>query len=112
MSRTRQLTAFDNVTLDENGNGTVQLGPTLPGVSWALVQAACATTSTMNEPVFNLYVGDAQPSNFLGGTFSGNNDCTDLAQTLYSGQYLTGQWVDGDPGATATMTLFGTKQVP
>jgi hypothetical protein len=112
VSRTRQLTAFASITLDENGNGTVQLGPGLPGVVWNLVQAACATTSTENEPIFNLYVGDAQPSNFLGGTFSGNNDCTDLNQTLYSGQYLTGQWTGGDPGATGTMTLFGTQQVP
>lgn len=113
MSRTQNLSNFENVTLDENGNGTLQIGPNIPGVTWAVTQMACFTTSTENNPVFNTYLGSPIPQNFIGGTFSGNNDCnTGISIPLATGQYITGQWVGGDAGATGTFTVNGTQVVP
>jgi hypothetical protein len=114
MSRTLNLSVNGNVTLDDNGSGTITLGPNITGVIWTVTLVACATTSTVNTPVFNLYQSiNPDPTMFLGGTYSGNNDeYTPILVTLYSGQGMTGQWVNGDAGATATMTLTGTQQVP
>jgi hypothetical protein len=113
MSRTLSLQTYAVVTLDASGNGTVQIGPVIPGVTWQVTQVACYTTSVQNNPQFNLYLGDALPSNTLGGTYSGNNDAnTGLAITLRPGQYFTGQWAGGDAGAEATFTVIGTQLVP
>jgi hypothetical protein len=113
MARTLNLNQNANVTLDQYGNGTVQAGPQIPGVTWTVTLAACTTASVVNTPVFNLYLGDPIPQNNLGGTYSGNNDeYTPLSAVLPNGQYMTGQWTGGDPGALATMTLTGTQQVP
>lgn len=113
MSRSLNLSTSKTVTLDANGNGTVQLGPESAGVVWTVSQVACFTTSSVNNPVFNLYLGDPNPVNFMGGTFSGSNDAnTGLAVVLNQGQYFSGQWVGGDPGAVGTFTVLGTQQVP
>lgn len=113
VTRTLSLQTYVTVTLDDSGNGTVQLGPNVPGVTWTVSQVACFSTSTATNPVFNLYLGDPLPSNFMGGTFSGSNDAnTGLATVLSQGQYFTGQWVGGDPGATGTFTVLGTQAVP
>ena len=113
MARTLNLNQNGTVTLDASGNGVVQLGPGIPGVTWTVTLAACASTSITSTPIFNLYLGDPIPPNFLGGTYSGNNDeYTPLSAVLANGQYLSGQWIGGDTGATATMTLTGTKVVP
>jgi hypothetical protein len=111
--RTLTLSDFENITLDANGNGTVQIGPGITGVAWIITQMATFTTSVENNPVFNTYLGDPIPQNFIGGTMSGNNDCnTGINILLNNGQYITGQWVGGDPGATATFTVNGTQTVP
>lgn len=115
MSRTVPLTASASVTLSGSGNGTVTLGPSLPGVSWnpstvaVLVQPASTTVVSQ----FLLYNGPAQPSNFAGGTYTGDNNSTDLAvPPMFAGAVLTGVWTGGNPGATATMTVTGTQDIP
>lgn len=113
MARQLTLATGATITLDGNGDGVAQLGPQAAGVVWTVNQAACATTSSASNPVFNLYLGDPNPDNFIGGSFSGNNDATDLPGiVLQPGQYFTGTWDGGDPGAIATLSIFGTQQVP
>lgn len=115
MSQTVPLTASVSVVLNGSGNGQVQLGPALPGVAWnpgscaVLVQPASTTVVSQ----FLLYNGPAQPGNFIGGSYTGDNNSTGLAiPAMYTGSVLTGVWSGGNPGATATMTLTGTQDIP
>lgn len=114
MSHTVPLNVSVSVVLDGSGNGQVQLGPVIAGVSWqvtgegVLVQPASTTVVSQ----FKLYLGAAQPGNFLGGSYTGDNNSASIPATLYPGQVLTGVWSGGNPGATATMTLTGTQSIP
>jgi hypothetical protein len=115
MSRTVPLTQSASVKLDGSGNGSVQLGPALPGVSWSPASVAVivqpASTTVVSQ--FRLYLGPAQPGNFQGGTYTGDVNSTDITvPAMYAGQVLTGVWSGGNPAATATMTLTGTQQIP
>lgn len=108
------LSVSARVTLNGSGNGSVSLGPLVPGVSWQPVSVAVRVNPTSNTVVseFFLYNGIAVDSNFLGGSYTGDNNSAGLAITLWPGQILTGVWTGGNPGATATMTLYGTQTVP
>jgi hypothetical protein len=115
MSMTVPLTASASVTLSGSGGGTVTLGPALPGVAWnpsscaVLVQPASTTVVSQ----FYLYNGPAQPGSFIGGTYTGDNNSTGLTiPPMYAGSVLTGVWTGGNPGATATLTLTGTQDIP
>ena len=114
MSRSVPLTVSASVVLDGSGGGQVQLGPVVAGVSWqvtaegVLVQPASSTVVSQ----FKLYLGGPQPGNFLGGTYTGDNNSASIAATLHPGQVLTGVWSGGNPGATATMALTGTQDIP
>jgi hypothetical protein len=97
-----------SVTLDGNGNGTVRLGPSNASQQWVPSNAACSVTSNVSEPIFVLYNGSASNANRIGGTYTGSNDNTDVSGvTLYPGSVFTGVWTNGDPGATATLSLQG-----
>lgn len=114
MSRTVPLNVSGSVVLDGSGNGQVQLGPVVAGVSWqvtgegVLVQPASLTVVSL----FKLYLGAVVAGNFLGGTYTGDNNSASIPAALYPGQVLTGVWTGGNPGATATLTLSGTQAIP
>ena len=101
-----------STVLNGSGAGSVTYGPQVPGVIFEVATVATITTSTVNVPTFLAYQGPASQNNFLGGTYDGNNDSSEVAVTLYNGQVLTGIWTGGDSGATATMSVFGTKYSP
>lgn len=98
-----------SVTLDSNGNGLVFIGPTNTYQVWKPSSAACVVSSQNSEPRFYLYNGrTVDQTRRIGGTWTGSNDSTDLnGIVLYPGSVLTGQWIGGDPGATATLSLNG-----
>lgn len=112
--RSFPLIAGNSVTLNGSGNGTVSIGPTNAFQTWKPSNAACSVSSNSNEPVFVLYNGPStDPATRIGGSYTGSNDNTDLSDiVLYPGTVLTGQWIGGDPGATATLSLTGTIEVP
>lgn len=115
MSRQVPLSVSASVTLDGSGNGTVQLGPSIPGVSWTPATVAITVNPVSATVVsqFGLYNGNLQPGNFIGGTYTGDSNSTDVsAVTLHPGNVLTGVWSGGNPGATATMTITGTQSIP
>jgi hypothetical protein len=102
------------VVLDANGNGTVTIGPTIPGTAWQVSGVGVLVNGgvAVNVPTFTLYNGGPAPGNFLGGSYTGSNDSdTGLAITLTPGQILTGVWSGGDPGASATMSVNGTQTI-
>lgn len=97
-----------SVALDGSGNGTVRLGPSNASQQWVPSNLACSVTSNTSEPIFVAYNGSVSNANRIGGTYTGSNDNTDVnGVTLYPGSVVTGVWTNGDPGATATMSLQG-----
>jgi hypothetical protein len=108
------LNTSASVVLDGNGNGTAQTGPGLPGVSWQPQTIAVQASTNNNEAECSVYLGIAAiASSLLGATSTGSTgDSTDCTATVWPGQYLIAVWTGGDPGATATMSIFGTKTVP
>lgn len=105
------------VVLDGSGNGTVRLGPDGPHEHWypTLVSVKCSTSAA--EAGCKIYAGPAATdANFVAGTLSGSTgDASDqvagqeIAKTRTP--YLWAVWEGGDPGATATLNVQGTKDL-
>lgn len=114
MSRQLTLSTSASVVLDHNGNGTAAIGPGLPGVSWQPTTIAVSVSTALSEAQCNVYLGiSAQAASLLGATQTGSSgDSTDCSATVWPGQSLIAVWTGGDKDATATMSIFGTKQVP
>jgi hypothetical protein len=108
------LNASASVVLDGAGNGTASCGPGLPGVSWQPTSIGVSATSNASEAQCHVYLGlSAVAGALLGATSTGSTgDTTDCSQTVWPGQNLIAVWAGGDPGATATMSVFGTRTVP
>ena len=94
------------VVLDGSGNGAIRFSPSVG--TWLVEQVAVTVSSNTNEPEFLAYIDGM----YVGGSYSGSrtND-TAFNQRLAAQQALSGVWVGGDAGATATMVLTGRKQV-
>ena len=122
VSIARPLTqVFATVALDGSGNGIAQGGPTRPREHWQLVAAAVKTNqparnsgqpgAVVNEASCEVYVGGAiSPATFVARTITGSSgDTCGLGnQDIQSGMQVFAKWQGGDPGVTATVTLFGT----
>ena len=108
------LNVYASTVLNGAGTGSVAVGPSMPGVEWypstVAVMVAPVSDSTISQ--FSLYNGAAGAANFLGGTYTGDNNSDDVGVTLYPGMVLTGVWITGNPGAKATMVVTGMQKVP
>lgn len=113
---------FASVTLDANGNGIAQLGPQRVREHWQVTNAAVKVAGTVlqngmlvpkNQAQCSVYFGTALASStFLGNTASGSTgDTCGVGQDLQTGQSVFAQWNGGDPGAVATLTVFGTYSI-
>lgn len=117
MSREVPLSDFVQIRLDGSGNGTAQLGPRAHGQTWKPTVASIKMSGSTptGAPTCFLYaggyVGDA---NFIDSTYDVQNDSTDrvAGQSLDLGQYVFAVWSGGNAGATATLTVNGTRLVP
>lgn len=115
MSRQLILNASAQVTLDGSGNGKAQLGPKLPGTSWQVDTVAVSASSNASEAQCNLYLGlSPVAGSLIGATATGSTgDSDDLAgANIWPGQLLIAVWAGGDPGAVATISVYGTQTVP
>ena len=114
-TKPQPLQQFANVTLDTNGNGTAQLGPSRVREHWQAVAVYVETTTPIvNESKCELYVGATPiPSQQFSTTGSGSSGdtCAMGSMDIQTGQYIICQWIGGDPGAIATMTVFGTYTI-
>lgn len=113
--RTLNLRASYSVVLDDNGNGTVQAGPSSPGEQWQLDIASVSVSSNASEASCKIYLGaDTTQPNYADGTLSGSTgDSTDrISYPLNPGQSIWAVWSGGDAGATATLVLQGTRSLP
>lgn len=108
------LNTSASVTLDSNGNGTVQL--TVPiGVTWNLTVAAVSTSTAVLNPTCSIYMGPTPtPDNLIDATYTGNQDATGKVAgfPLTKGQSIWAVWTGGDVGAVATLSLFGSVNAP
>lgn len=96
-----------SVVLDASGNGTVSLQPNRLE-TWHVTSTGVRVSSNNLEPTATTYVGAVADGNVLSSTFSGSRDSSPEDQPLQPGQPLLCQWLGGDPGATATLTVLGT----
>jgi hypothetical protein len=113
--RTLSLRASYSVTLDSDGNGTVQAGPSSPGEQWQLSIASVSVSTNTNEASCRVYIGaDTTQTNYADGTLSGSTgDSTDrVSYPLNPGQSVWAVWTGGDSGATATLVLQGERTLP
>jgi hypothetical protein len=112
--RTVQLNALVTTQLDGSGNGTASIGPTGSGEVWPagyVVGVHCATMTA--EAIARGWAGSGQPAGFLGATTWGSTGDTNAdTPQLVSGQQVTVQWIGGDSGTQAYLTVTGTRQVP
>jgi hypothetical protein len=109
------LSVSASVVLSGAGAGQVQLGPVLAGVTWSPSSVAVIVAPTSQTVVsqFYLYNGAPVPANFIGGSYTGDvNSSAVTVPDMHPGQVITGVWTGGNPGATATLTITGTQNIP
>lgn len=104
------------VTLDGSGNGTARTGPLSARETWHPATASVRASSAVSEATCLTYIGDSPTqANFIDGTFSGSSgDSTDRVAgvpNIKTGWYVWAVWAGGDPGATATLNVNGTKDL-
>jgi hypothetical protein len=119
--RTVALNESASAVLNGAGGATIQMRPDGPHERWMPTGASAKvqTAGAVNPPeaVCRVYVGAAPTDdNFVDSTASGSfGDSTDrvtghvIARTAEP--YIWGVWTGGEPGATATLTVTGTKVV-
>jgi hypothetical protein len=116
--RTLSLSATASAVLNGSGAATAQVGPSSQGEVWypAVVSVSAAEAAVTDEAQCKIYAGPLPiPPYYVDGTLSGSTgDSTGRAggQTLYPGQWIFAAWSGGDPGATVTLNLSGTRVVP
>lgn len=112
--RTVQLSASTSIKLDGAGGGTATVGPEAPGETWDAgytVGVRCATNAA--EAIASAWCGGGPPRGFIGSTTWGSTgDANSDTPQVSVGQSVTVTWTGGDPGATAYLTVTGTRQVP
>jgi len=102
------------VVLNGAGNGTARLGPAF-AETWSPAAVSVKVSSAASEAQCRIYLGsDATDANFVDGTLSGSTgDCTDRVTGPFRlPNYIWAVWAGGDPGATATLAVLGSRDIP
>ena len=104
------------VVLDSSGDGTAKVGPAGMREIWQPALASVQCSSNTDEATCQVAFGqDLATARFLDATFTGSSgDSTDRvsgAAPLRLGWSVFATWTGGDPGATATLTVTGTKTI-
>ena len=118
MARTVSLAASASVVLDSDGNGTAEVGPTLPGEVWSpgSTSITCGgAIPTTGTPTLFIYAGNGiSTGTFIDSTFNvtGAGSSLIAGKQLYPGQLVFAVWSGGPPDETATLAVNGTRSVP
>lgn len=111
------LNTGDSKVLDGSGNGIISLGPAV-GQTWQLSVASIfvapvpPATASVKIPNCYIYIGgSAEPINQVDATFVGNQNSTSRVSgyLIKKGAKVFAKWTGGDPGAIATLSIFGTE---
>lgn len=108
MTTTTQLNTGKSATVNASGVARVEIGPGQLE-TWHITTVAVKTSTNTLEPIAEVYLGPPSPVNLLGGTYTGSLDAGPENVVLQQGQFITCVWTGGDVGATATLSLSGTK---
>lgn len=109
--RTEVLDTAATVVLTAAGAGVATATP--PNLeTWDVTTVAVHVTSNTAEPVAQVYIGAQDPSRLIGATYTGSLDSSDGAWRVNPGQPLICAWSGGDAGATATLSIRGTRTYP
>lgn len=102
-----------SVQLDNNGNGSVSLGPVFVHEHFQVASASVQVSTNNKEAQCSVYVGSTIISNtFYGTTQTGSTgDTCAIGQDIQTGQQVFAVWSGGDSNAIATMTLNGTRSI-
>lgn len=103
-----------STALDSNGNGTIATGPTAQGEVWTVSTVGVQCSTNVNESICSIYVGPAgSTSHLLGATNWGSTGDSDtgITQVLRVGQAVMAVWKEGDAGATASLSVIGSRTV-
>lgn len=110
MTTVQPIIQNSTVQLNTAGNGTCPpIGPMSPGETWTVTLISVQCSSNANESTASVYLNGA----LVGTTLTGSTGDTDSAITLavQNGQTFSCTWIGGDHGATATMTVIGSRVV-
>lgn len=114
MGKGHSFTIPVSVQLDGSGNGTVSVGPLSAREVWHVLTASVSVNTNTTEADCSVYVGDAaEQRNLRATTFTGSSGDTtgQVAGDVKVGSKVWAVWTGGDPLATATLLLTGTKDV-
>jgi len=100
-----------HVALDGSGYGQIRLGPL--GETWYITRTMVKATSHVLEAICTVYqtnIGDLYQRDI---SYTGSmGDTSDTQYTVTDGDALYYVWTGGDVGATATVTISGTRSSP
>lgn len=106
-----QLYVSRTVQFDSSGEGTITgIGPTLSYESWNIKRLTTQSDSTKQCYLF-VYLRAIRPENFIGGTYSANNDTNQIELHLVAGEYLTFHYTQATPNAHGTIVIAGTHDI-
>lgn len=109
------LSVTTSVALDGSGNGVTSIGPLSAMEVWHPANVHVSVSTAVLEAQCDIFVGDSTDQrNFRDGTFTGSSgDSSDRvsADTVKSGHKVYARWTGGDPLASATLSITGTKDI-
>lgn len=110
------LSEFGTVTLDGAGNGTARVGPDAHGVVWLpeVVRIRMTGANPSGLATCFVYAGNsATDDNFVDSTYDVTSASSGNIQgeQLRLGQFVFAKWSGGNPGAVATVSLSGSKDI-
>jgi hypothetical protein len=110
-----RLSESASVKLSGSGSGTAKVGPISAREQWRPENVHVSVSTATAEAACSIYIGDSVIArNFRDTTFSGSSgDSSDRvnADRVNVGEYVWAVWTGGDPNATGTLTVTGTKTV-
>jgi hypothetical protein len=110
MPRILPLTQSVTAVLSASGNGTSgPLGPSASGETWQVTLISVKASTNASEAVASIYLSGSLIGTTTWGS-TGDSD-TGISLSMAVGQELTATWAGGDPGATGTLTVIGTRTV-
>jgi hypothetical protein len=107
-----------SVTLDANGNGVTSLGPTRVREHWQVTSASVKTgqlaSAITNDANCIISIGPTiATSTFVSQSITGSSGdtCGLGGWDITPGYSVWAQWLAGDPGAVATLTLLANYSI-
>jgi hypothetical protein len=104
----RPLDTNRTARFDSTGTARTSLGPTVFGETWRVRRMATYSSDSITDSDARVYLNAEVDSRLVAGTWSGNRDFNETDLTLQTLDRLIVVWVNGTPGANASILLQGT----